>query len=322
MQLLLIFTAIVFGLLACAACYSIYKTRDIEARYPPSGSFAKVADVTLHYVDSHGELPSSHQIPLVFIHGASSSCQDAMLAFRGKLPNDRRLIFVDRPGHGYSSRPASHYSDPKLQADLIKQLLDHLQIKKAIMVGHSWGGAVVAAFALDYAQSASGLVFLAPATHPWPGGLSLYYRLAGHSLSGPLFCAVFAIPLGLKKLPSAIRSVFSPDNVPKNYAHDVAAELVLRPRNFAANARDVYNLKTNLLNQSPNYGRISCPALILTGTRDDIVWPHLHSHGLKRDLQNAELIEYENCGHMPHHSRNEEVIAAMIAFMDKLKSGL
>ncbi|PCJ90292.1 MAG: esterase [Hyphomicrobiales bacterium] len=321
---MIMFFTILAGVLVSAAIiavlYSHYKTHEIEARYPAQGTTVQIADVQLHYVDCNSADADMGKPPLVFVHGASSSSRDAMLAFGDRFSSNQRMIFVDRPGHGHSTRPHARYSDPRLQADVIAQLLNRLGISQATLVGHSWGCAVVAAFALRHGKYIAGAVFIAPATHPWPGGVSLYYRLAGHRIVGPLFSWVFALPLGLKLLSDAVSGVFAPDAMPDDYAHRVAAQLVLRPSNFAANAQDVANLKTNLAALSQDYGQISCPALVLTGTRDSVVWPHLHSHGLKRDLQHVELIEYENCGHMPHHGRNEDVVAAIKVFQEKLSA--
>lgn len=69
---------------------------------------------------------------------------------------------------------------------------------------------------------------------------------------------------------------------------------------------------------SRDYSTITTSALVITGTQDDVVWPHLHAHGLTRDLPDAKLIEFQNCGHMPHHSRNKEAVVAIEAFADRL----
>ena len=42
--------------------------------------------------------------PIVFIHGASGNLRDQMHAFRPKLEGRADLLFLDRPGHGYSER--------------------------------------------------------------------------------------------------------------------------------------------------------------------------------------------------------------------------
>lgn len=280
----------------------------------------QVDDVTMHYYDTvrAGRSESANGTPLVFIHGASSNLLDSVLAFEKQLGDEHRLIFVDRPGHGYSTRSSAAQSDPFEQADLIAKLLSALQVDQVIVVGHSWGGAVVAAMGLRYAALLKGLVFIAPATHPWPGGVLWYYRVANLPIIGHFFAWCVAAFVGKSRAHCAAVAVFAPDRMPKDYPEAVGAELALRPSQFLANAADIVGLKQHVQAMSTNYASITTPALIVTGSKDDVVWPHLHAHGLLRDLQNAKLVEYDDCGHMPHHSRNSETVAVIKGFVDSV----
>lgn len=297
-----------------------YKAHIYSQRHPPVGDLMRVNDVTLHYYDTAAaQRPAaSNSAPLVFIHGASSNLRDAVLAFEKPLGGQRRLIFVDRPGHGYSTRQSTLQSDPRQQADLIAKLLSKLHIDNAIIVGHSWGGAVAAAMGLQHGGLLKGLVFLAPATHPWPGGVLWYYRAANLPIIGRVFSWCVAIFVGPPRINCAAAAVFAPDRMPPDFPEAVGAELALRPSQFLANAADIVELHENVKAMSKDYPTIATPALILTGTKDDVVWPHLHAYGLLRDLPDAELIEFENCGHMPHHSRNNETVAAITTFVDRI----
>ncbi|WP_306258113.1 alpha/beta fold hydrolase [Pararhizobium sp. IMCC21322] len=275
-----------------------------------------VDDVTLHYYDTAAtqRAAPADRPPLVFIHGASSNLQDAVLAFEKPLGGTRRLIFVDRPGHGYSTRHLALQSDPRRQADLIAKLLSRLHVDNAIVVGHSLGGAVAAAMGLQHGEMVKGLVFLAPATHPWPGGVLWYYKAANLPIIGRVFAWCVATFVGPPRINCAAAAVFAPDRMPPDYPETVGAELSLRPYQFLANAADIVDLHQHVQAMSRDYAAIAASALIITGTQDDVVWPHLHAHGLMRDLPDAKLIEFENCGHMPHHSRNSETVAAIQAF--------
>src|SRR4051794_38375943 len=88
------------------------------------------------------------------------------------------VILIDRPGHGWSSRPdGDEYASPARQAELIAGVLEQLEIRRAILVGHSWGGACATAFALAFPQQTVGLILLSPVTHPWPGDPGWYNKL-------------------------------------------------------------------------------------------------------------------------------------------------
>jgi pimeloyl-ACP methyl ester carboxylesterase len=95
--------------------------------------------------------------------------EDMRLALGEKLATSHRVILIDRPGHGWSSRPEGDaYASPARQATLVAEALKHLGVRHAILVGHSWGGAFVTAYALAYPDRTAGLVLLSAVTHPWP----------------------------------------------------------------------------------------------------------------------------------------------------------
>lgn len=125
--------------------------------------------------------------PIVFLHGASASLYDPLLSFADKFRGRAKLLFVDRPGHGSSDIGGKDNILPDGQADAVAQLMKKRGIRKAIIVGHSFGGAITAAFALRHPEMVSGLVFLSPAVYPWPGGIAWYYTAASARVTGPLF---------------------------------------------------------------------------------------------------------------------------------------
>ncbi len=282
----------------------------IERRFPPIGSFVDVGGYNLHYVDlpasSSADLP-----PMVFVHGASGNLRDQMLAFKDRLSGRGRMIFVDRPGHGHSQRGKQQNSSPVNQAAAISLLLIQLDISKAILVGHSFGGAITAAFGVHHPGQLKGLVFLAPATHPWPGGVSWYYQLTAAPVAGYVFSELIALPAGLWRLKCAIDGVFSPNSPPGHYISDSGCELVLNPARFRNNAEDVVFLHENVSKLSPRYREIKAPTIIITGDADSIVLAHIHSKGLQRDIPGAKLIELKDMGHKPDFMATETAIEAI-----------
>jgi pimeloyl-ACP methyl ester carboxylesterase len=114
--------------------------------------------------------------------------EDMRLALGETLAASHRVILIDRPGHGWSSRPAdASYASPERQAELVANALEQLGVRRAIMVGHSWGGAFATAYALAFPDRTAGLVLLSAVTHPWPGDPGWYNNLALLPVIGPLF---------------------------------------------------------------------------------------------------------------------------------------
>ena len=244
----------------------------------------------------------SDPAPLVFLHGASGSLYDQMNG--PHVPSGRRAIFVDRPGHGHSgrgSRANPRANDtPRGQADAVAASLDALGVERATVVGHSYGGAVAAAFALHHPARTAGLVLVSPVTHPWPGGRTLwYYDLGATPVIGPLFAHTLLVPAGLRRTACAVAGVFSPQRVPADYRERAAVALALRPANFLANAADLTALHAAVTADAPHYGRIAAPTAIVAGADDRIVWTDIHARAIARQIAGARLAVVPALGHKP-----------------------
>jgi pimeloyl-ACP methyl ester carboxylesterase len=107
------------------------------------------------------------------------------------------------------------------------------------------------------------------------------------------------------------RSVFEPQAVPDDYIRRAAIRLVLRPKTFFANARDLALLKDFIIAQVPRYADLRSPVIIITGDRDNMVSPTINACALAAALPRAKLVFLRGVGHMPHHAAPERVIAAI-----------
>jgi pimeloyl-ACP methyl ester carboxylesterase len=309
---MLYLVALVLIIVFLAAITSLGVAR-LEAAHPPTGQFIEVQGVRIHVAvlglaaDAPGAEPA-----LVLIHGASGNLEDMRLALGEKLAASHRVILIDRPGHGWSSRPESgDCASPARQAELVAGALEQLGVRRAILIGHSWGGAFATAYALAFPERTAGLVLLSAPTHPWPGNPGWYNRLALLPYLGPLFVRTCVYPLGLLLAASTSRSVFEPQPVPEDYMRRAAILLVLRPKTFYSNARDLALLESFIRTQVPRYGDLRTPTIIITGDRDALVSPEINARALAAVLPSAKLVLLNNIGHMPHHAAPEVVAAAI-----------
>lgn len=101
---------------------------------------------------------SKRGAPLIFLHGLASQAHmfDKVAPY---LAEHFRVIAFDQRGHGESAKPASGYDFANVTQDLVA-LLDALNIKRAIVAGHSWGGNVALYFAAHYPERARGMVLI------------------------------------------------------------------------------------------------------------------------------------------------------------------
>ncbi len=275
-----------------------------EAEWPPLGGFLSVEGVRLHYVEE-GSGP-----PLVLIHGANGNLRDFTFSLTGKLKDRFRVIAVDRPGHGYSERPVSGGSDPAVQARLIAAAATQLGAERALIAGHSWGGAVAAAWALDRPDQVAGAAILAGATYPWDGDGGLLYSLGSGPL-GPLVGAAARLYVRGDRAKGFVEDVFAPNPMPEGYADYIGVELALRPDTFRWNAEDIDRLNRHLAGMAPRYGELAMPVELLHGDADETVGLTIHSVPFAEAARNANLTVLPGVGHMPHHAREAVVIDAL-----------
>ncbi len=249
--------------------------------------------------------------PIVFIHGASSSLYDPMYTFRDKLEGKATLLFVDRPGHGRSDVGTKDNILPDAQADAIARLMKKRGIRKAIIVGHSFGGAITAAFAMRHKDMVEGLVFLSPALYPWPGGVSWYYDAANVPVAGVLFSTLIAPAAGALVIDGAVKSVFAPNPRPSDYISRTKAYQTLRPVAFRHNAQEVAGLNAWAKAASAGFRTIKAPTVIIAGDADKVVSTEIHSRHLARDISGAELIVVHNLGHKSDYVASDLAVAAI-----------
>jgi pimeloyl-ACP methyl ester carboxylesterase len=274
-----------------------------EASHPPIGQFARIDDRRVHYVD-RGEGPA-----LVLLHGVNGAVQDFTETVLDNLARRYRVIAIDRPGHGYSER-ADTPMDPADQAAVVHGLMRELGIDKPLLVGFSYSGSVVLAYALAYPDEVAGVVTLAGAAYDWPAPVDLRYRLPTWPMIGDLLVDTLPAPLATLVADEAVAEAFAPEPVPATYAR-APWRLALRPDSYRANAEDVRLLKPFLRAQSQRYDEIRVPLVIVTGDADQVVSPTLHSGQLHDAVPHSQQIVVPGAGHPLPYSHPATVIAAI-----------
>src|SRR6478735_6315395 len=240
----------------------------VQRAFPPQGRMIEVDGAVLHLVDIG---PRESGLPIVMLHGASSNLEAMRRPLGDLLARDHRVILIDRPGHGWSTRMRRQDSTPEIQARMIDEALRKLGIDRAVFVVHSWSGALGARIALDHPGRVAGLVMLAPVTHPWRGGVGRYNEIIATPVIGRLLAYTVTLPLGYFVAESGARSVFLPQTMPDGFVKESATPLLLRPREFIANAYDLVTLKQAVAAQASRYGTIAAPVAIITGDADKTV---------------------------------------------------
>jgi pimeloyl-ACP methyl ester carboxylesterase len=312
-RILSMFLLIVLAALAALALATQAGTVLAQRAHPPQGRMVEVAGARLHVV----EMGLSDGSPIVMLHGASSNLE-VMRPLAERLAHTHRVILVDRPGHGWSTRENFSDSTPQPQARMISQALQQLGVGPAILVVHSWSGALALRIALDHPERVAGLVMLAPVAYPWPGGVSKYNDVVTTPVIGSLLAHTVTLPLGLLLAESGTRTVFAPQAMPHDFVRDSATRLLLRPREFVANAWDLVSLRAAMAEQASRYENITVPITIIAGDVDKTVSTHIHSQPLAKTAKNTKLIVLNGVGHMIQYAAPDLVVAEIEAMAGAL----
>jgi pimeloyl-ACP methyl ester carboxylesterase len=288
----------------------------LQRAFPQTGKQVEVRGARLNVVDlGQRDAPGP---PIVMIHGASSNLEVMRQPLGDRLAKSHRVILIDRPGHGWSTRALLTDSTPAIQGRMIEEALEKLGVGPVILVVHSWSGALGARMALDYPARVSGLVMLAPVTYPWRGGVGWYNNAVTTPVIGPLLAYTVTLPLGLLIAESGARNVFLPQIMPDGFVRKTATPLLLRPREFLANAYDLVTLKAAVIEQAPGYAGIKAPITVISGDVDKTVSTSIHSRPFAVSSPNAKLIVLPGVGHMVQNAVPDLVIAEIDAMVGKV----
>jgi pimeloyl-ACP methyl ester carboxylesterase len=282
-----------------------------EAAHPPSGQFVEVGGRRVH-VHVTGEGPD-----VVLIHGAFGSLRDFTFDLSDRLARRYRVIAFDRPGLGYTDRTdpahgavfAATAESPGEQAALLAAAARALGAERPIVVGHSFGGIVAMAWALDHDPAA--VVMLAGVAMPWPGELGWLYQVNGTAVGGGVVAPLLSAWAPETRLREAVAATFAPQAMPEGYADHIGAYMPLRLPAFRANARQVNTLRPHVVEMERRYPALRLPLEIVHGEADRTVPIEVHSGPLSRLVAGANLTILPGIGHMPHHADPEAALAAI-----------
>lgn len=292
--------------------FAIKRDRDAAANYPHMGQLIDVDGVSVHAVQM-GQGPD-----VVLLHGASGNTRDFSFAFADLLKDRYRVTMLDRPGMGWTEQldPAhkrafsTAHASPRDQARLLRAATDQLGVTNPIVLGHSFGGIIGYAWALEF-DDLAGLVSVAGVANPWPGDLGWTYRVNGSAWGGGLAVPVLSAFVPQTYVETTLASIFEPQAAPDGYLEHVGAALSLRRHSMRANARQVNWLRPYVVEMSSQYGDIKVPVEIVHGDADTIVPLAVHSAKVPGQIEGANVTVLPGIGHMPQHTNPEEVIAAI-----------
>ena len=245
-------------------------------------------------VDDQGSGPN-----VILIHGYTTT-RDFWTSQVAILSKQFRVISFSLRGHGESSKPDSDYTIETFSADLI-ELMHHLDVRAATLVGLSMGGAIALHTAFKNPDAVKGLVLVDTTAHglgPDVEASHVLNRMQSvgvHEASGEIIRRSFGPSADPSLIPWAIQEVH------KTPRH-VAERAILSLGEFDA--------RSWLRN-------IRCPTLVIVGS-EDVITPLSLSAYLAESIPGAELRVIHDAGHFPMLEQPVSFNTVLVDFLSSL----
>ena len=267
-------------------------SRRVEALVPPAGTFVNVDGARMHYVDRGAGQA------IVMIHGLAGVLQNFTHSLVERLAENYRVVALDRPGAGYSERLAGAPASLRAQAATIASFIRTLAIERPLIVGHSLGGAIALALALDYPDLPHALALIAPLTQPEAQSPKPFRALEIASPWLRRFVAnTVAAPLSMLRAREAVRGIFAPEIVPGDFAIAGGGALGLRPTHFYNASSDMMAAREDMPMLVQRYGELQLPVHVLFGLDDAVLDYRKHARTFETNIAQC-TIELVPGGHM------------------------
>jgi len=298
--LILLLAIVIAGLV----WFTANTAKRVEAMLPPRGQFMDIDGQRIHYTDTGGSKP-----PIVMIHGLGGNLLHFGYAMADKLAADYRVILIDRPGAGYSTRPEGASATLTAQAKTIATFIRRLGLKEPLLVGHSLGGALSLATALDHPDCAGALALIAPLTHATEVVPEMFQGLVVASpLMRKAIAWTVAVPLGIRRGPVVLKEVFAPEAAPADFPIRAGGLLGLRPVAFYNTSTDLMAASETLPGYMARYKSLDIPMAMLFGRGDRVLDYRAQGEAMKIVCPALDL-ELVEGGHMLPMTQADRCVA-------------
>jgi len=296
------FGLIAHGLTACDKIenYAI-PTKFAEQNVPVTGKILNLNGLPVHgYIEGHGTQD------IVFIHGAFGNLRDWVFATRALSKFDRRFIYIDRPGFGYSERDESNW-DAERQADQARAYLKKINGRNPILVGHSWGALVAMSWAAKYPGEVKGVISLAGLNMPFFGLSKLANDTGLTNIAYELYFTNVVSKVDGGSIKKFANRIFKPQDIPEGYLDYIGTDLSRRLSTIKANKSDLSIMSKALDKNFAFYNHMEIPIEIIHGEKDFFVPVKSQAVAFNEVIPNSRLRILPTVGHMAHHFASREI---------------
>src|SRR5262245_24650048 len=299
-----------------ASLVFLFATAAAGAAAPENGETFKAPGATL-YVEVLG---SAAGVPLVVVNGGPgfdhtyehATVPGSVSAWE-TLAKKRRVVFYDQRGNGRSGALAQGQSCTLAdQIDDLDAVRAHLGAQAIDLLGHSWGGYLVMAYAARHPENIRHLVIVDSAAPKWADTVFLFKDVfpEGVERSDGF---TFADELGDKRATEAglreyFRWLFYSPEKRDAFVAQVAAGVFAKAVNEAVD-QDVRRFDLN-----PELPKFKFPTLVVTGRYDINVAPSV-AYKIHKAIPGSKFVVFERSGHLPFYEEPEAFVRALEVFL-------
>ena len=285
------------------------ETRELDelTRQDASGSFLPLTDGFTHYELSNPERTET----VVLVHGFSTPYFIYDPTFEYLSRAGLRVLRYDLFGRGFSDRPGQRY-DIDLFTRQLRDLLEGLHfIQPVSLVGLSMGGPIAATFTARFPQRVKKLVLIDPA-----GTKAAFPPFLLKALTMPRVGETLLNLVGNHGMARHISSDFFDRASVEQFRSRYLLQMQYKGFRQAVLSTVRNGMLGSFMSVYQRIGKLDKPVLLFWGRQDHTV-PFPHSDKLRQAIPQAEFHAIENCGHIPHYEKPEEVNPALLRFLKK-----
>jgi pimeloyl-ACP methyl ester carboxylesterase len=278
-----------------------------ETRRSAEGSFIQLPDGITHYElggNENGE-------PVILIHGFSVPYFIYDPTFEFLTQSGFFVLRYNLFGRGYSDRPHARYNLDFFLKQLA-DLLEALHIRRPVnLIGLSTGGPIASTFTVRHPHQVDKLVLIDPV-----GAKPLPLSPIVKALKIPLVAEAVLSRFGNEALiQSGSKDFFDPESV-EHFKSKYKVQMQYKGFRRAILSTFRNNMLGSFMDVYEQLGKMDKDILLFWG-RNDITVPFEHSATLCAVLPNVQFHAIENCGHIPHYEKPDEVNPILLEFLRK-----
>jgi len=289
-------------------------TQPPETLADPDSQFVEINGINVHYKQQGEGEPV-----FILMHGFGASTF-SWREVMDPLSQYGTVIAYDRPAFGLTERPmlwegVNPYSQEG-NINLLLGLMDEFQIDQAILVGNSAGGTIATALTLAHPERVRALIEVDAAIYQtMPDSKLLDWLLNSPQMDqiGPLISRRLAGPSGEDFIQ---RAWHDPGKLEENPEILAGYQKPLMAQNWD-HALWEHTKATDAPDLAGRLDQIRVPTLVISGEDDQIV-PVENSQRLAEDIPGADLVVFDNCGHLPQEECPSAFMSAVVDFIDTL----